>query len=288
MNDTKLRIFEQEQDWLRNVAYRMVGTLGEAEDMVQETWLRWSTQSQPVASPRAWLSKTITRLCIDHLKSARVRREEYVGPWLPEPIPTGAGGWMTDRTELADSLSHAMLHMMERLSPSERAAFLLREVFDYDYGDVAGILGETQANCRQMVHRAKTRVRRDRSRFEAAPEHQQRMLQAFGHAVEAGEMEELLNLFHQDITFYSDGGGKAIAALRPVQGADKVARFFLGLRRKMGEGITVSSELVNGEIGLVARNQDQVAFVMTLEMDGHNIIAIRSMRNPDKLAAFHH
>ncbi|MEM7587693.1 MAG: sigma-70 family RNA polymerase sigma factor [Acidobacteriota bacterium] len=279
--------FDQHRDYLTGVAYRMLGSLSEAEDMVQESFLRWHRiDPSEIQSPRAWLTTSVTRLCIDHLRSARVQREEYVGPWLPEPVPTDVPETPFRRTELAESLEMALLVVLERLAPAERAAFLLRETFDYSYAEIAAILDKSEAACRQLVHRAKGRVRAERPRFEPTLEERERVVGSFAQALATGELADLVALFAEDITLYSDGGGKVLAALNPIYGADKVARFFLGIRPKAPADLTAGLRQVNGQTAIVATSGGQPYLVMSLDVEGDRLRAIHVMRNPDKLRGF--
>ncbi|MGH2690390.1 MAG: RNA polymerase sigma factor SigJ, partial [Actinomycetota bacterium] len=221
---------------LFSIAYRMLGSVTDAEDMVQEAFLRWDrVPDGEVASPKAYLSAVVTRLCIDHLRSARVAREAYVGPWLPDPILTAAADPGTsgeDRALLADSLSMAFLVLLESLSPVERAVFLLRETFGYDYAEIATIVGRSEANCRQIAVRARKQLEARRPRFAASPETRDEITGRFVHAAETGDMGALLDLLSDDIVLWSDGGGKVRAARNPVLGAANVARLLLGLVRR--------------------------------------------------------
>ncbi len=284
---SNLETFDQHRDYLTGVAYRMLGSLSEAEDMVQESFLRWHRiDPREIQSPRAWLTTSVTRLCIDHLRSARVQREEYIGPWLPEPVPTDAPETPFGRAELAESLEMALLVVLERLAPAERAAFLLRETFDYSYVEIATILDKSKAACRQLVHRAKVRVQAERPRFEPTAVERERVVGGFAEALATGELADLVALFSEDITLYSDGGGKVAAARNPIYGADKVARFFLGLRPKAPADLVVGPRQVNGETAFVATRGGEPYFVMSFDIDGDRLRAIHVVRNPEKLRLF--
>ena len=213
---------------LFSIAYRMLGSVMDAEDLVQETYLRWEeARETDVRSPRAFLTTIVTRLALNHLRSARTKRETYVGPWLPEPLVTKDP---PDTVELAESLSMAFLVLLERLAPVERAAFLLHEVFDFEYAEIARVLDKTEANCRQLVARARKRVGSPQARFQADPGQARRLVEKFTQAAFAGDMEGLVALLAEDITLWGDGGGKVPgAALKPVRGAASVARFALGV-----------------------------------------------------------
>jgi RNA polymerase sigma-70 factor (ECF subfamily) len=266
------------------VAYRMLGSVADAEDVVQEALLRLSRQERQPEEPVPWLTTVTTRLAIDHLRLARNRRETYPGPWLPEPVVEDAGA----RVEREESLSQAFLVLLEQLSPVERAAFLLRDVFDYDYGAVAEIVGRQEANARQLVTRARKRLADRRPRFDADAERRQTLLERFLAAAEEGDLRGLEALLAQDAILYSDGGGKVKAARLPIYGAAKIARFMAGtarLRRREGrfEQALVS---VNGQPGRVLRGADGGAIVDVLAVDvaDGRIQAVWLVRNPDKLA----
>jgi RNA polymerase sigma-70 factor (ECF subfamily) len=265
------------------VAYRMLGSVADAEDVVQEALLRLARQEPAPAEPAAWLTTVTTRLAIDHLRLARVRRETYVGPWLPDPLVDDA----TATVERAESLSQAFLVLLERLTPVERAAFLLRDVFEYDYAAIADIVGKSEANARQLVTRARRRIADGRPRFDADAAHRQALLERFLAAAEEGDLRGLESLLADDAVLYSDGGGKVSAARRPIHGADRIARFMAGvarLRRKRGP---YAAELVrvNGQPGRVARGPDGTVWdVLSVDVAGGRIVAVRIVRNPEKLA----
>lgn len=283
----RVRDFEQHRGLLFSIAYRMLGSASDAEDIVQEAFLRWEHAADAdVQSPRAWLSTIVTRLAIDHLRSARVQRETYVGPWLPEPLLTEQAPGASERLALAESLSMAFLVMLETLGPVERAVFLLREVFDYDYEEIAGIVGKSTENCRQMLRRARERLVAGRPRFEAKAEEHLRLTQQFLATAATGDVPALVALLAKDATLWSDGGGKAAAARNPIYGADRVARFIVGVLRKSGQDAReVRMVHVNGEPGLVAYGDGRARYVVTLEVGDDCIQAIRIVVNPDKLRA---
>ena len=273
---------------LQAIAYRMLGSMAEAEDAVQETFLRWHRQDQAqqlseIREPKAWLITTLTRHCIDRLRAAKAQRESYVGMWLPEPVVEEPAVEPVDRLELAETLSMALLMMLERLSPDERAAFLLYEVFETDYPDVARILGKTEAACRQLVHRAKQRVKAGKPRFTPSRAEQEKVMEGFKRAVASGDVAGLAALFSTDATLYSDGGGKAAATLNPIFGAEKIARFFIGVRDKQPEGARIEPRIVNGSLGYVVTVGDTVLQASHFEFDGDRITAVHIVRNPDKL-----
>lgn len=271
--------FNQYRPLLFSIAYRMLGTAMDAEDMVQEAFVRWQAASE-AENPKAYLSAVITRLCIDHLRSARVQREEYIGPWLPEPIMTETPA---DTAALAESLSIAFLVVLESLSPVERAVFLLREVFDYGYDEIARIVEKSEDNCRQMVRRAKQHIAERRPRFDVQREEHERLLVQFGQAVMLGDMDGLLSLLADDITAVSDGGGRVSAARNPVVGPDRVARFILGVANKTPEGAVRGVSLINGQPAIVTYVGGAAYSVIAFEIAEGRIQRIFNVLNPDKL-----
>jgi RNA polymerase sigma-70 factor (ECF subfamily) len=275
---------------LFSIAYRMLGSVTDAEDMVQEAFLRWDrVLDEEVASAKAYLSSVVTRLCIDHLRSARVAREAYVGPWLPDPILTASADPATggeDRALLADSLSMAFLVLLESLTPVERAVFLLRETFGYDYAEIATMVGRSEANCRQIAVRARKQLEARRPRFAASPATRDEITGRFIHAAETGDMEALLDLLSDDIVLWSDGGGKVRAARNPVVGVANVARLLLGLVRR-NPGLLATPAEINGQSGLLLTVDGTRIGALVLDItddaDGP-ITGIRIVVNPDKLA----
>lgn len=281
--DDRVAVFRQNRARLYAIAYRMLGSKADAEDMLQDAYLRWHrTDLDRVQTPQAWLVATITRLCIDHLRATRAEREAYVGPWLPEPLVDEAYPSPDQRVERACDLSLAFLLMLERLAPEERAAFLLHDVFDRGYAEIAAILGKGQAACRQIVHRARERVRRDRPRF-AVREASARLLARFVAALNADDHEALLALIAEDATWTSDGGSKAIAARKVVHGARHVARFARGIWRRYWSRRACTTVSVNGEPGLLVSDNGRPDSVLAMDSDGTRIRAIYVVRNPDKL-----
>lgn len=280
--------FEHHRGRVFAVAYRILGSASDAEDAVQEAWLRWrGTDTASIDNPEAWLVTTVARLAIDQLRSARARRETYVGPWLPEPIVAAAresGPTPEDRLSLADDISMALLHVLERLAPEERAAFLLHDAFDYDYGELAALLGKSEAACRQTVSRARRRVQETHPRFDTSAREHARLAAAFNAAISSADPQALLECFTEDVVLYSDGGGKAIAALNPIYGADHVARFFLGILRKRPDGFVPQPALVNGLPGFVAFDDNGIHSTLGFAITGGRISTLYMMRNPDKLA----
>lgn len=281
------RHFEVHRRHLTGLAYRMLGSLAEAEDVVQEAYLRWhAVDHGRVENPRAFLSKTVTRLCLDHLKSARAQRETYVGPWLPEPVLDEAALAAETASDYAHDLSVALMLILERLSPLERAAFLLHDVFDMGFAAIADALGRNEAACRQLAARARAHVQAARPRFTASAEDGTRLAEAFRKAASSGDAGALAQLLAGDAVLYSDGGGKRTAALNPIRGADKIARFFIGVLRKQLAvgGWEARPARINGLAGFVyAGSDDGEAQTIAFEPSGGRITAIYLVRNPDKL-----
>ncbi len=278
--------FNEHRSLLFSIAYRMLGSAMDADDMVQETFLRWQKISlDQVESSKAYLTTIITRLCLDHLRSARVKRERYFGPWLPEPLITGRAGDALEPVALADSLSMAFLVLLESLTPTERAVFLLREVFDYDYAEIAEIVDKSEANCRQMVRRARQSVTARRPRFEPSVEAQQQLAGQFMETCLNGDMPGLIKLLAEDITLWSDGGGKVVAASQPLHGPDRVARFILGLAKKAPAGFMAQFGWANHQPAVIGYLDQRPVFVMILDIAEGRIQAIRNVVNPEKLQA---
>lgn len=283
-------VFERHRPRLHGLAYRMLGTVGDAEDILQEAFLRWHRADKSgIRSPEAWLVTAVTRLCIDRLRAAAVERAAYVGPWLPEPLP-GMPAEMPDRRlELAADLSMAFLVVLERLTPEERAAFLLRDVFDCGYAEIARALGRSEPTCRQIVHRARERVRRDRPRFTVSPAAHRKLLQRFLTALQTQDQTELVTLFAEDAVLVSDGGGKAWAARNLIRGADRIARLLVGVNRKMALRVGTPDRIdrrvmpLNGEPGIVTFVDGHPVTATALETDGERILSIFRVLNPDKL-----
>jgi RNA polymerase sigma-70 factor (ECF subfamily) len=277
-------VFNEYRPLLFSIAYRMLGTVMDAEDAVQETYLRWQQAGRDdVRSPKSYLSTVVTRLCIDQLRSAKTQREQYIGPWLPEPLVAEETSDMDQNLALADSLSMAFLVMLEALTPTERAAFLLREVFEYPYDEVARIVDKSEANCRQMVRRAHQRVAERRHRFDPSKAEVQVFVDRFLRAARHGDMDGLIEMLEEDVTLWSDGGGKTNAALNPIYGADKVARFFIGVISKMPPNTISKAARVNGQPGLITYIDGQPYSVMVAEMDAGKVASMRIVVNPEKL-----
>ena len=270
---------------LFGIAYRMLGRVSEAEDMVQEVWLRWQKQEiAGIESPKAWLVSTMTRLCIDQLRSARREREEYYGVWLPEPL-MAATDEKNDAAAsgLSDSLTMAFMMIMESLDPVERAVFLLREVFDYDYADTAAIVGKSEVNCRQIVRRAKAQLQA-RPQPSSAPTAQvHRLVEQFFNAAETGKVEELLAMLTEDVTVYSDGGGRVRAAGRPIVTANHVSRFLVGIWPKLPRDTEWRTASVNGCCGALLRSQGEIYGAFTFDVVGEQFRNVYLIVNPEKL-----
>jgi RNA polymerase sigma-70 factor (ECF subfamily) len=284
--------FETYRSYLFAIAYRMLGSAMDAEDMVQETYLRYSkTPPETIMSLKAYLTTIISRLCVDQLQLAHRKREQYLGPWLPEPIITAEASELArveERVDREESISLAFLVLLEQLQPVERAVFLLREVFDYDYAEIATFLGKSEVACRQWFSRAKKHLGDHRPRFPASPETQKQLLTGFLRAVNAGEMTSLMNLLAEDVTFYGDGGGKVKgAATHPITGSLAVAQFFLGtsslFRSSLPAGAHAELAEVNGQPAIITRAGDRAFAVLTIEVDAQRIRTIRIVANPEKL-----
>ncbi len=275
--------FEEHRPLLFSLAYRMLGTRADAEDIVQDAYLRWQSASkEEVRQPKSYLTTVVARLSLDSLKSARRKRETYVGEWLPEPIVEPPG---TSAAEMAESLSLAFLHILETLSPDERVAFLLREVFDSDYAEIATTLDTSESNCRQLIARARKHIRDRRPRFKVDRARQQSVLEKFLIAAQTGDPSQLLPLLSPEVEMHSDGGGKVAATINPIYGADKVSRFFKGLANK---GVTIGLKAkfvnVNSAPGVVLMQGENTHSVVTIELNEESQIhRIFFIVNPEKL-----
>lgn len=278
---TQEETFEQHRPLLFSIAYRMLGSAADAEDVVQDTYIRWQARPlEQIESPKNYLITAVTRGAINHLESARVRRETYVGQWLPEPLLTAN---MADPVELAESLKTAFLVLLESLSPTERAVFLLAEVFDYSMREVAAATGKSEPNCRQLLHRARESVNLRRRRYEAPDQAVENVLQQFGAAAYAGDVNGLLATLDSEAVLYSDGGGKAKAAINPVYGADRIARFFAGISSKGIAGTTAQFAEINRQPGYLIYRDGRLESTIAFEVADGRIRAIYITSNPDKL-----
>lgn len=279
------RIFEEHRRLMFGVAYRMLGSVQEAEDAVQDAYLRYRAAGVAPDYPKAYFITIVTRLCMDRLKSARAQREEYFGVWLPEPLVTREDGPRTPEQEVAleADVSMAFLVMLERLSPVERAVFLLREVFDYDYSEIAPVVQKSEAACRQAFHRARGHIAEERKRFHPSADEVRMLTARFSRAVGEGNVAGLLELLAHDAVIYSDGGGKAPAAQNPVFGAERVARFAIGVTRKT-ETSGMEPVLVNGTPGLALRDRKgRIHSLLVADVHEGRMASIFVIRNPEKL-----
>ncbi len=284
--DSQAEAFEHYRVLLFSIAYRMTGSASDAEDLVQETYLRYqASESEEIVSLKAYLTTIITRLALDYLKSARVTREQYMGTWLPEPILTSDDGeFPLADLEQQESLSLALLRLLETLSPPERAVFLLHEVFDYPFSEIGMMLSKSTANCRQIYHRARQALQEQRERFEPEPQRLRQLLFSFISATQAGNMEALTSLLAQDAVSWADGGGKARANLKPLYGKLAVARFWLSVALKNERpGIFTLAE-INGGPALLFWEEGQLAGVLSLTLSAGGIQEIYALVNPEKLA----
>jgi RNA polymerase sigma-70 factor (ECF subfamily) len=276
--------FNEYRALLFSIAYRMLGSVMDAEDVVQDAYLRWqNAPADEVESPKAYLSTVVTRLCLDQLRSARVQREEYVGPWLPEPLIAEQAPDVADTAALHETLSMAFLVLMESLTPVERAIFLLHDVFAYDFGEIAQIVGKSEANCRQLARRARGYVESRRPRFESSVAQQDRLTHQFMRACTTGDLPGLLATLSDDITVWSDGGGKVTAARKPVRGAQTAATFLLNVVHKAPANLDTRFTRVNGQPGFVSYLDGRPYAVLLLDVVDERIHDVRLVINPDKL-----
>ncbi len=282
--ESSAHIFEIHRPLLRGIAYRMLGSLADAEDMVQESWLRWSrADSADIQNPRSWLVTIVSRLCLDRLKSARMRREEYFGVWLPDPYSGEAKG---DHAEIDDSVAIALMLVLEKLSHIERAGFLLHDVFGFTFDEVAAMLGKTPVACRKLVSRARERIQAGRPRFPASREEHEALLSRFMEACRAGEMAPLLELLHPNAEFHSDGGGKAITSPKVLDDSTLIAKFFIRIARETrpsGGFRDTKLTFFNGVPGVLVFDQGELVSAIALEVLNGLIIRIYAHRNPEKL-----
>jgi RNA polymerase sigma-70 factor (ECF subfamily) len=282
-------IFEEHRAYLSAIAYRMLGSVADAEDVMQDAFLRWRRVApEAVEHPRAFLSKTVSRLCLDKLKEARRRREIYVGPWLPEPVINDPALSVSPPENVAEDISFALMLALERLSPLERAAFLLHDVFDMEFAEIAVVLERNEAACRQLASRARAHVRKERPRFDMAPDKSAEITEAFFTAAKSGDASALRDLLAKDATLYADGGGRVIASLNPIYGGDAIARFYEGVIRKaasMKPDLAVWSRraVINGLPGEIMRAPDGVLMTTALEIRDGKVVGVYVLRNPEKL-----
>jgi len=280
----QLEVFTEYRPLLFNIAYRMLGTVMEAEDILQEAYLRWQQVTpDEIDSPKSYLSAIVTRLCIDRLRSAQVRREEYIGPWLPEPLIANPSTGPDKTVELSESLSMAFLVILENLKPIERAVFLLHEVFDYDYQAIARIVGKSEANCRQIASRARRYVTMNRPRFEVSSDDHTRVVEQFMDTLVSGDVNGLMSTLDQDVTWWSDGGGVRGIAKKPIHGAANVARFVLNLMRMAPEGTVTRQTEINGRPGFITYVNGKPFNTLAFDIVEGRIVTIWAVVNPDKL-----
>ncbi|MGF1524634.1 MAG: RNA polymerase sigma-70 factor [Leptolyngbyaceae cyanobacterium] len=280
----RLEIFNQYRSLLFAIAYRMLGSHADAEDMLQETWIRWQSTQTVVQSPKAFLSSIITRLCIDRLRLARVKREKYVGIWLPEPLITEKTNQSEDHAELAESLSFAFLTLLECLSPNERAIFLLREVFGYDYSEISKTVGKSIPNCRQIFRRARQHLVLRRPSINPSLEQKEKIVEKFLVSWNQGDLHQLIALMAEDITFCSDGGGQATAAHYPLEGVQKVARFLIAIRRsRLIPAFYPQIVKINDQPGILNIVEGSTQSAFSFEFSDQAIKSIFAVVNPEKL-----
>jgi RNA polymerase sigma-70 factor, ECF subfamily len=276
--------FEAYRALLFSIAYRMTGSAADAEDLVQDAYVRFaSTDTNVVRDVKAFLVTILTRLALDRLKSAQYQREEYIGPWLPEPVLTGIDGDPYARATRDEKVEMALLRTLERLGPQERAVFLLYEVLDHDHNEIADVLEITPAASRQTLHRAKERVAAEKPRFTPPPDEQRRLIEGFMGALAAGDVDALRSVLAADVVAVSDGGGKVFAAKRAVHGADEVAKMYVGIVQKFAKDVVASIEEVNGTLAVVGRRNGEITGIVGFTFDGGRIAEVLSFQNPDKL-----
>jgi RNA polymerase sigma-70 factor (ECF subfamily) len=285
--DTREAEFTSARPLLFAIAYRMLGSVADAEDVVQDAYLRWQEAPDDVRAPVAYLSTIVTRLAINALRSARVRRETYVGPWLPEPLVTDHAAAPSEAVELTESLSMAFLVLLERLSPVERAVLLLHDVFDFEYAEIARVVDKSETNCRQLLTRARKHLGASRPRFDVDRAQADRLLQRFTRAAEAGDIEGMVAMLAEDITVWADGGGKARGApLRPIRGPSSVAPFIVGVMQRFVPVETIARPaLINGQVGTIYYAAGRPFVALIFDVRGDRIHTIYAIGNPDKLQA---
>lgn len=276
--------FESYRALLFSIAYRMTGSAADAEDLVQDAYIRFaSTGKDVVRDVKAFLVTVLTRLALDKLKSAQRKRETYIGPWLPEPVLTGIDGDPYARAARDEKIELALLRTLERLTPQERAVLLLHEVLEHDHNEIADLLGISAASSRQLLHRAKERVAGEKKRFAPPADVQRRLVERFMNALLSGDADALRDVLARDVVATADGGGKTLAAKRPVSGADAVAKLFLGIVEKFGAGVVPAIDEVNGAPALIGWRNGELETILAFEFEGERITQILSLVNPDKL-----
>lgn len=279
-----VKVFEEHRSLLFTIAYEITGKATDAEDVVQDSFLRWSgVDAEAVHNPRAYLAKIVTRQALNSLRAAQRRREDYIGPWLPEPVVTGPD--VSENAVLSESLSFAMLVVLETLSPDERAVFVLREVFDFPYAEIAEATDKSLAAVRQVASRAKAHVRARRPRFEVDAHRQRAVTDRFLTALLGGDMQSLMDVLAPGAVLLADGGGKVSAARRPIIGADNIARFLAGIAKTPVPDMRVESSFLNGMPALTVYSGDRVDLVALVESSNEQVTGVYLVRNPDKLGA---
>jgi RNA polymerase sigma-70 factor (ECF subfamily) len=280
--DQATETFVAHRNLLFTVAYEMLGSAADAEDVLQETWLRWvKVDLDQVRERRAYLVRIVTRQALNRLRTLQRRKESYVGPWLPEPLLTTPD--VSENAELAESLSMALMLVLETLSPTERAVFVLREAFDLSYDEIAAAVDKTPAAVRQIAHRARAHVDARRPRETVSARDAKAVLESFERAVETGELQDFLDVLAPDVVLLTDGGGQKQAALRPIVGAEKIVRFFLGATSKAGAPLTTEQSVVNGNPAIVVRVGAEIDGVLAVRIEDDRITRLYYMRNPEKL-----
>jgi RNA polymerase sigma-70 factor (ECF subfamily) len=283
--DDDAYVFNRLRTRLQKIAYRMLGSVAETEDIVQDVWLRWhAADRETIENAEAWLVSVATRMSIDRLRAAKVQREYYSGIWLPEPEMTDSPTTPEQAKERADDVSVAFLLLLERLTPEARAAFLLREVFDADYAEVALAIGKSEAACRQLVSRAKAQLRDERPRHAVSPETHRRLLEGFAQAVEHGDFHAIHSLLAEDAALIGDGGGKVNSFPEPMEGGQRIAQLFYASSLRFGQEMRLKLVPLNGQWALLRYFEGRLESAQTFETDGNRIVCIHVQRNPDKLA----
>lgn len=279
-------IFEIHRPTLFRLAYSMLGRIAPAEDAVQEAYIRWQKQNiEQIKSPKAFLSTVVSRLCLDEIKSARSRREQYIGPNLPEPFLSAESETPEEKMELTESLSMAMLVVLDQLTPVQRAVFILREVFDYDYASVAKMIDKSESHCRKIAQRARDQIHDNKPQFERNSVEQHKLVKTFIEAVQQGDLSEIESMLADEAILYSDGGGKVTAARKPVAGADKIAKFLVGIQKKGLKDADwwIEFKDINGEPGMIIWFEGEIYNVWTFHVENREIQSIYVVLNPDKL-----
>ncbi|MFN8575271.1 MAG: RNA polymerase sigma-70 factor [Candidatus Sericytochromatia bacterium] len=279
-----LELFNKYKNILFNVAYRMLSSVMDSEDILQETYLKWqSINLEEIKSHKSYLITIVTRLCIDYLNSSKNKREEYIGIYLPEPLITDNYEAPEYIIEKKESVSTAFLLLMEKLSPYERAVFILHELFDYSYLEISKIIEKSETNCRQILHRANEHISKDKKRFNTTKEQQINIITKFFDACNKADLEGLINLLSNEIVLVSDGGGKAIAVKYPLVGAEKVAKFFIGLRQKSPSDYNIKIREINNNIAFIGYSNNKIINVVVLEINDNLVSSFYIIVNPDKL-----